>query len=234
MRNIFITLLLLNIAYFAYKTLLDQRAEPVAIARSSVAAAESIYLLSENANSDIRNKELELIINNPVRDVGSNEGGIEKCLAVGPFPDIFMSQGVADRLLALGISVEVKAVDLKTELNDYRVMIPPAQSLQSAFRKLRELKSQGIDSYVITQGAGALSISLGVFSTEQAALGLQSELLSSGYEVIVSNIPRVTREYWIMSSEGQNLEVEAVVWASLIENNPNIENKLQQCVEIEY
>ncbi|MBL4682124.1 MAG: SPOR domain-containing protein, partial [Pseudomonadales bacterium] len=175
MKNIFVSLLLVNVVYFAYKTFSTTGSAPVVIARSSVATVESIYLLSENANSEVRDRELKLIVSNPVQSVESSESIDLSCLAVGPFHDIFVSQSAADRLLALGFSVEVKAMDVVTELNDYRVMIPPAQSLQSAFRKLRELKSQGIDSYVITQGAGVLSISLGVFSTEQAALNLQSE-----------------------------------------------------------
>jgi len=234
MRNIFVSLLLVNIVYFAYKAFSAADSAPVVIARSSVATVESIYLLSENADSEVRDRELELIVSNPVRRVVPNEGAELNCLAVGPFHDIFVSQAAADRLLALGFSVEVKAMDVVTELNDYRVMIPPAPSLQSAFRKLRELKSQGIDSYVITQGPGVLSISLGVFSTEQAALNLQSELSTSGYGAIVANIPRVARAYWILSFEGQSLDIDEVVWGSLIEKSPDIEKKLQQCVEIEY
>jgi len=46
--------------------------------------------------------------------------------------------------------------------HDFRVFIDLAPSFEAAFRKLRELQSQNIYSYVIAQGRYAFGISLGV------------------------------------------------------------------------
>ena len=125
----------------------------------------------------------------------------------------------------------MKALDVITGENDYRVMMPRSASLQGAFRKLRELKSQGINSYVITQGEEALSISLGVFSTRVAADSLQSKLLSDGYEVVVSGIPRLSRQFWMFPLNGENIKIDDLDWLTLRENHPNIEKKQLQCLE---
>ena len=228
MKNIVILLVIVNVAYFAYRAFLYVPPSVVTTVRSSSPSAESIYLLSENSNNSLRKKELDLVINNPVQAVVD---GSQTCAAIGSFSDINSGQDVIDQLNALSISAELKALDVPTGLNDYRVMMPPASSLQGAFRKLRELKSQNIDSYVITQGEDALSISLGVFSTEDAAKKLQASLVSSSYEVVISNIQRLTREYWIFSPEGQNLDLDEANWLTLKENYPEIEKKSLPCVE---
>ena len=93
-------------------------------------------------------------------------------------------------------------------------MIPPAASLEEAFRKLRELQSQGIDSYVITRGNDALAISLGVFSTIKAAKAAQQS--NYGYESMIAKIQRLDRSYWIVPYG--TLEVaEALMQSSIMD-----------------
>ena len=228
MKYIVMFLLLFNLAYFAYKTTLSDEQKTVTSARSSVADVESIYLLSENSEGSMRDRELDMVISNPVKSI---EGEVGSCISVGPFPDLFVGQDAVDRINAIKLLVEMKALDVMTGESDYRVMMRPAASLQGAFRKLRELKSQGIDSYVITQGDDALSISLGVFSTEDAALALQARLMSEGYEVVVSGVPRLSRQFWIFSIDGENIDINEAAWQALLENHPNIEKKALQCQE---
>jgi hypothetical protein len=228
MRYILIALLVCNLAYFAHKTVLNDGQKTVFSARDSVAGVESIYLLSENSRGSLRDRELELVVNNPMTTLGEESGS---CDVIGPFVDIFLGQNAADRINAVKLMVEMKALDVMTGESDYRVMLPRSASLQGAFRKLRELKSQGIDSYVITQGADALSISLGVFSTKGAADALESKLLLDGYKVIVSGIPRLSRQLWMFPLDGENIEIDDLAWQALVENHPDIKKKQLQCLE---
>ena len=78
---------------------------------------------------------------------------------------IVSARDVAERLKAIGYIVEMTAVDKPTGESDYRVVMPPLSSRQEVFRRHRELKSRGIDSFVITKGVDAQGISLGVFSS---------------------------------------------------------------------
>lgn len=228
MRYIFITLLLCNIAYFIDKTVLHDGQKTVVSARPSVVGVESVYLLSENTKSGLRDRGLGLVVGNPIT---VTEGESGSCEVIGPFVDMFLGQYAVDRINAVELMVEMKALDVITGENDYRVMMPRSASLQGAFRKLRELKSQGINSYVITQGEEALSISLGVFSTRVAADSLQSKLLSDGYEVVVSGIPRLSRQFWMFPLNGENIKIDDLDWLTLRENHPNIEKKQLQCLE---
>jgi hypothetical protein len=216
MRYIFFTLVAVNIAYFIYGSYLQSddvgsaaRPEefPEGVAR--------IELLSESGGKDARGARISEAISNPVRD---DEQTLEadKCNALGPFPDVFSGQAVVEQLAALDLSTEVRAVDRETGDSDYRVMIPPVNSLEEAFRKLRELKSRNIDSYVITDGEDALALSLGVFSTRESAEAAQTQRSREGYEVVVAEIPRLEREFWIFG-QGKDvaLRLESPLWESL-------------------
>ena len=226
MRAVFVALVLMNIAYFVYRDQLYEPRERISV-RAIGTEVESVYLLSENSNNSIREKEMDLVVNNPVKAV---TGGTEECQAIGPFADLFAGQNVADQLNSVDLAVDLKAIDTSTGESDFRVMIPPASSLQEAFRKLRELNSQGIDSYVITEGDDALGISLGVFSTQEAALSQKEKLQSTGYEVEIVSIPTIGREFWIFPQTGRRLEVSSVLWASLLESHEGIDRQLRQCL----
>jgi len=226
MRAILVTLVVFNIAYFVYQQYVHP--EPVRIRVTSVKEdnVESIVLLRENLDRKLRLKEMDLVVSNPVKvDIDSNPD----CIAVGPFADLFEGQDVVEQLISFELGVELKAIDNKTIDSDFRVMISPMNSLQEAFRKLRELQSQKIDSYVISQGEDTLGISLGVFSTKDAADALLAKLKKAGYNVKIVGIPMVTREFWIFSTTGKDLKLDSQVWAALVKNYPVLELRRKQC-----
>ena len=233
MRLIFLTLLLANIGYFIYREYLyPQLHDEMPIPESGVTnqqPVESIYLLSENDN--LRRRAIGRVVSNPLTATDGNDGdrGKDNCTAVGPFSDLFVGQDAVERLKALNFDVELKAIDTDTGKSDYRVMLPKASSLQDAFRKIRELDSQGIGSYVITKGDSALSISLGVFSTQVAARTAQTDLRSLGYEVEIAAIARKSREFWMYSRDGQDLDLKDEVWRTIMETYQNLGERSQPC-----
>jgi hypothetical protein len=126
----------------------------------------------------------------------------------------------------------LKALDKISGGSDYRVLIPPAKSSQDAFRKLRELKSSDIDSYVITQGPDELGISLGLFSSLAAAESASADLAVNGYVTQVRETPRLRREFWVYGvTNMQHLDVDAVVWQAILIEYPEIEQKRRLCIE---
>ena len=155
---------------------------------------------------------VEVALEQPTLVASADE--FKSCLGLGPFANIISAQGVAERLKTIGRMVELTAVDTRTGESDYRVVMPPLSSQQEAFRRLRELKSRGIDSFVITQGADAHGISLGVFSSSKRAEAYRQSLIGRGYEVLLDALPRVNRGYWVQIGQGMfpeelRLEVEA-------------------------
>jgi len=234
MKYTFWTLVLFNLVYFGYHYF-EPGADGAALMKpgdrvKQVASGgtQTIYLLNENSNSEIRAQELEYIIKNPLVSENTTQG--KMCLGIGPFADLFAGQSVSEQLQALNLNVELKAIDQLVGQSDYRIMLPPAPTLQDAFRKLRELKSQKIDSYVITQGKDALGISLGVFSSENAAKSAKNKLASDGYESVMVEIPRLVREFWIFDSEQSDLIVPARVWQNIQVEHPELVQKQVLCL----
>ena len=60
---------------------------------------------------------------------------------------------------------------------------------------------------MITKGVDAQGISLGVFSTEDAAGDYRQALIGLGYDVFVKVLPRVNRGYWVQISQQMFPEV---------------------------
>lgn len=129
----------------------------------------------------------------------------EDCTGLGPLPDLEQARALVERLAGLEITGIVQPLDELLEAQDYRVLIEPAPSLEAAFRKLRELQSQDIDSYVIAQGKYALAISLGVYSTEAAAREAQAGIEDKGYAPSIVSMPRTVRQYWVVAESGSTI-----------------------------
>ncbi|MDG1442321.1 MAG: hypothetical protein P8R02_06505 [Pseudomonadales bacterium] len=229
MRAIALSLIAVNIVYFFYQGFYLEPKSPALSVRAVDKSLETVFLLSENSTAGIQqNQEMDLVINNPIL-LDRQDSGL--CQAIGPFEGLFEGQAALEKLVALEFDVELKAIDRAMAESDYRVMIPPAASLQAAFRKLRELKSQEIDSYVITQGSDSLGISLGVFSTKSAAVSLQQTLQASGYEAKITAIPILERQFWLYGVGGRDFKINDALMAGLVEEYPGIEQKEGQCVE---
>ena len=122
---------------------------------------------------------------------------LKSCIGLGPFENVISARDVAERLKAIGYNVEMTAVDRSTGASDYRVVMLPLSSRQEAFRRLRELKTRGIESFAITKGVYAQGISLGVFSSNGSAEDYRQRLIGLGYEVLLDVLPRVSRGYWV-------------------------------------
>lgn len=258
MKWVALVLLLTNLAYFGFQMSRSVPVAVEVTSPAALQHDTRIQLYSEVADkSDERKLEMEEIIENailvtrssqevtaPEEKPPEDEPPVDKpsvdkpsfdkpsfdklCTKIGAFPDVMAAQDASERLNALGTPVVLQAVDQPAGDNDYRVVLPPANSLQEAFRRLRELKSRNIDSYVITQGDDALGISLGVFSTREAAAKHQSDLKSNGYQVGIKEIARVHREFWLYTQD-PNAEVSEETNGAISKTYPNVSFMTQKC-----
>jgi len=212
MKAIFFSLLLANLALAAYLIFGSAVPEAAAPVRS---VAANLELLSERPGRTAREAAAEEIFENPIVEAIQNEG--LECQSLGPYEDIQTAQDVTEQLLVSGWQVALRAVDERSDSYDYRVLIPPVPSLQDAFRKLRELKSRDIDSYVMSQGEDALGISLGVFSSRVTAIAHREAMVEAGYEADIREIPRIVRGYWVIAAPGIDFSADERVTGSVSE-----------------
>ncbi len=202
MRLIFLSLLVFNLLLLAWYTwpddsTADQR--PL----DNASGVKQLLLLAERGGEDDRQIELTQVLGNPVALSAEPDSTLTTpaCLGVGPIEDMNAAQDIAERLNSIGASVSLEARDTPTGELDHRLVMGPLNSLQESFRRLRELRAREIDSYVITEGEDAQSISLGVFSTLASAESYQQELAGMGYQARIKEIQRVSRGYWVISDE---------------------------------
>ena len=151
--------------------------------------------------SQSRNKSLEAGVLKHSSLVAAADGP-RPCVGLGPFENVISARKVAARLQTAGYIAEMASVDTHTGESDFRVVMPPLSSQQEAFRRHRELKSRGIDSFLITKGLNAHGLSLGVFSSFGPAENYRLALAGLGYDVLLDVLPRVNRGYWVQISEG--------------------------------
>ena len=152
---------------------------------------------------------------------------VPECLRLGPFKGLVEARDGQSLLEAPDVAVVLRAVDQPTGTEDYRVLIPPQKTAQEAFRRLRELQARKIDSYVITDGANANGISLGVFSTRGAAQNARIQLETRGYETVIVPMPRYHREYWLYSDDAPSIGAE--VWNRIRDGAPEVTVSFSEC-----
>lgn len=120
----------------------------------------------------------------------------ETCLYLGSFQQEDGARQVEQRLMALDIQAQVRAVDAAAGL-DYWVYLAPLASRQASLRQLKELQARKIDSYIITQGDLANGISLGIFPRSDSAESVMQRLRDAGYEPLLRELPRAQRSFWV-------------------------------------
>ena len=227
MRYIVLSLLALNCIYLFYNLFGEETATVEGAPDRQPKNVSSIRLLRESTNQDVRQRQMYQVVKNPLL---LSETITPGCKAVGPFTSVTLAQSALERVESLDYLVELRALDQLTGEHDYRVMFPPAASLEQAFRQLRELQSRGIDSYVITQGKDTLGISLGVYAIAKTAETVRQELGEKGYPTLVVKIARLEREYWIFSKINPDLELEYGILELLQQEFPDIQQTLQMCL----
>jgi hypothetical protein len=129
------------------------------------------------------------------QDEGKSPPGMSACLEWGAVSGADVAR--ADAALA---GLEISAGSLRrvaADVTGYWVHIPPAKGKAELDRKLAELKSLGVTDYSAVQdpALGRNAISLGVFSTEDAAQSRLAALQEKGVRsAVVEARPGLIRQ----------------------------------------
>ena len=229
MRWIFVTLLLLNAVYFLLKgevVMHEQPAVSVAMV-SSNQSLKSLQLLSEvSKGQQLRPQALELL---PLEE--PTEGVESLCTLIGPFSELLAAENILEHLRALEVEATMQNVEVP-EGPGYWVYLPPEDSRKAALRRLRELQSRGIDSYVIPKGDLANGISFGMFSQEALADKRLEVMRRQGYNAQMDEVKRSHSELWVMLPAGEVDKVAAEFWLYHAPKESLLERRQNYCLGV--
>jgi cell division septation protein DedD len=154
----------------------------------------------------------------------------ETCLFLGSFQGEDAARQIEQRLLALDIEAQVRAVDAAAGL-DYWVYLAPLASRQASLRQLKELQARKIDSYIITQGDLANGISLGIFPRSDSAESVVQRLRDAGYEPMLRELPRAQRSFWVrVAPESRRLADD--VLQQLASDFKDLQHQIMSCESV--
>ena len=202
MRWIFISLVVINLAYLGYHISQPKIAVPDDTVVVAVNDARPIRLLSEvKARQALPRK---------------SNARQSLCWAVGPYLLELDANNMQSRMLALDIPAyqDKKSVVVKTESWVY---LPPLANKKMALRKLRELQKRKIDSFVITEGELANGISLGLFARQESIDRLLEALAKKKIVPRVKPLERKRDHIWLMAPLNKHAPIDEQTRQSLLE-----------------
>ncbi len=121
---------------------------------------------------------------------------VAQCVRIGPFSDEAPARAAAERLRAQRVFATLAPETVAVE-SRYWVYLPPASSREEALGALDRLQEQGFDSFVVGSGEYRNAISLGVFSTPEAARRLQVRVREQGWNPRTAPRERSGTRYWL-------------------------------------
>lgn len=188
---IFLTLMLANIVYFGWNFISANQA-PVRVLSTPVQQeGRPIVLLAERrqeapVEQEQTPEEEKEVVAQPVIEMPA-----EQCFNVGPFQSPASAEGFSVRMGGKGFLARVE--QRKAEGKDYWIYVPPFTNRAKAEERLRELRSKGIESFIVGEGSFVNAISLGHFSKKELADAFRDKMTAAG----------VVAEYREMANEGR-------------------------------
>jgi hypothetical protein len=163
---------------------------------------KSIHLVSETDRGAVLAgepggvREEEALVSDALSGGISGRITIESvCITLGPFFSLSSARTAADSAGLDGYRIESE--DFTDDKVDYRVFIAPAGSMEEAYRTLKLLRSNSIDSFVMTDGELARGVSLGVFSNRASAERFKRQSSLTTFKPVVAPISRIQRSHWL-------------------------------------
>ena len=231
MRWILASLIITNIVVFVYfKFFYESSVNSLSpIAATLPSDAEAVHLIGGFSTGTVNDVE---IIEKPRESISVVQKRKEPvCTIVGSFDKLLKAEYFVERLMALGLDAEVKELVVASKPG-FWLHLRPEPSRKEALRRLRELQSRGIDSYVIPTGDLANGISLGMFSNRESALALQQSVRQQGYQPEILDIVREQKEIWIMMLPGVAAKLSAERWAELLSSDQYLQKRQNFCADI--
>lgn len=239
MRWIFVTLILLNLLYFGWgywnqSGNVEVRNPEVASQPPDLESRQELVLLTERlpppgspapppSISPERPK-----IDPPKQPVMIKEPDRRVCARLGPYSDEKEGDVAVRALTGAGLQAAMAEVQEQKSVQ-YWVVLPATDSRRRALQTLRELQARKIDSYLITSGDMSNAISLGLFSREELARGVQQKIREAGYPAEIRLKERFEKVYWVQMAADQAFENARKVVDTLVLEKDGIKISTTPC-----
>lgn len=231
MRLIFIFLLIANVVFFVTAYFFDDK--PVQQATSSAKKPlqqvdNNLVLLTEKGEvssvSQGRKKPVEI-------QSESGDKSSELCAMIGPYAQLLHAEYLVEKLSALGVRAQITNVGIK-DGEAYWVYLPPEMSEKEALRRLYELQSKNIESYIITKGELTNGISFGRYTDALEAEEKMKMVKEQGYNAQLKAIPKTINEIWVLLESGADDKISQATWLDLMSQQQNLEKRQNFCLGV--
>lgn len=216
MRWVFYSLVVVNLVYLGWQLVADTVVpRPVANTEQPAASAggATLHLLSEDPQPARQNP--------PPASV--HKTGL--CPVVGPWSGRGEAERARVQLDAAGLRASVQAVTVHRDHLNW-VYLPPYPSRQKALAVLGDLQSHGVDSFIVKDGQYANAISLGYFTSDDSAQGLQLRMRDAGYPAQVTQTSRPVTEYWLYMPDQA---AGSPALKDFLAGNPDVKQDMAAC-----
>jgi hypothetical protein len=216
MRNVFLALVLANLAFAAWHSWFAGEPAPPALRRA--AGPPGITLVSELPSGGPRETVAPAAPPPEAATQAATASPIEpsappglRCLSIGPFGELAQAAAATAALRAAGHGPAQRVAEGDIWVG-YWVYLPQLPSRERAEEILALFRSNGIDEAYATPGDAGYLISLGVFSEVSRAGNRREEVRALGFEPVVVDRNRRGTVYWVDITLGpeETLDLEAL------------------------
>lgn len=196
MRWVFFALLIINIAYGAWKVT-AWIMQPVP--DSTPIVAEKVVV-----NAPVTLRVVKTDVRSEPAAAASSTG---VCYSLGPWEKRAAAVSAKTQLLSQAAAASVISVSVQEKGMTW-VYLPAFPTQDAARKMLGELHRKGVDSFITHNGDKPNAISLGLFHNHESALGLQEHLKQAGYDARVKRSVDTTTEYWVFLGQVERQKIQ--------------------------
>lgn len=206
---IFMCLMAINAVYFGWKFMEVSRPQSTVQERSLPQVGARVELLAESqlaraaaaaaTTAAATGEEPGAPAEGPA--AAEPSAAQKQCFFVGPYAREGDARSFASAMK--GKRFQTRIDKRKVDIKDYWVFLPPFVSRTRAEEKLRELKSQGVQGFIVKDGVFVNAISLNHFSRPELAQSFLAQMKEKGIMGEYRELVTAGAEYWVYASPGQ-------------------------------
>lgn len=195
-----------------------------------ISAPEKGELLVAGAISKSVNDELPVKASGPTSSAESPTSSTaitasKVCYWAGPFTGDSERAIILTRLKKLNVAAAV--VDI-SGLRHW-VYLPAKATRKDAVATVQSLKTQGVDSYIISSGQNRLGVSVGLYTQQALAEQKMRELQRRGWSPVMDTYERAVGERWLSVNKKDLDAVGDSVLSVMLKNKPNLKVLEKKC-----
>lgn len=232
---IFMCLMAINAGYFGWKFMEASRPQSTVKEQSLPQVGARVELLAESQLAQppaVAAPAAEAEEGEP--GAGTATSGVQvapmrQCFFVGPYAKEADARSYAGAMKAKRFLVRLDK--RKVDVKDYWVFLPPFVSRTKAEEKLRELRAQGVQGFIVKDGMFVNAISLNHFSRPDLAQSFLGQMKEKGIMGEYRELVSPGAEFWVYTSPGQ---AQADIKASIdeyIASRASLKREITACNE---